>query len=194
MLHRRSLARPTARRLALATGVLLVAAPLSSCGFDNATDQIYNSSAGVSSRQGPVDVLSAVVVSGQDGSGTFIATFSNNSPDKTEQVTDIGPVAGASGPKVLDFKPISLGRSGFVNLADVGGANEGVVLSGDIKAGYYVDLTFTFRDADPITLSVPVVADNNIYDGLDRSALALEEATSSPSATPSKTPRKHSAG
>jgi len=191
MLHRRSLARPTARRIALATGVLLVAAPLSSCGFDNATDQIYVSSAGVDSRLGPVDILSAVVVSAEDGSGTFIATFSNNDAAHADHVT--GLTAGTTDPtlKVFGFETIKLTPGGFVNLADVDGENDGVVLTSDrIKAGYYVDLVFDFGRANQVKLSVPVVADDNIYEGLDRSGSVDLTPTESPSPAATKSPKK----
>ena len=77
--------RSQRRSLALAAGSLLLAAQLSACGFSNATDEIYQASAGVDYRKGPLDVLSAVVVSGQEGSGTFIATFSNNSVEERDK-------------------------------------------------------------------------------------------------------------
>ena len=192
MLHRRSLARPTARRSALAAGVLLVAAPLSACGFNNATDQIYVSSAGVDSRQGPVDVLSAVVVSAEDGSGTFISTFSNNDADLAEQVTGITAGTTDASLKVFGFETITLTPGGFVNLADVAGENDGVVVTGDnVKAGYYVDLVFDFGTADQVKLSVPVVADDNIYEGLDRSGTVDLTPSESPSPKASKSPKKN---
>jgi len=192
MLHRRSLARPTVRRIALASGALLVAGTLSSCGFNNATDQIYVSSAGVSSRQGPVDVLSAVVVSAEDGSGTLIATFSNNSTEEAEQVADIAAGDADTTLKVIGFEPIKLGPSGFVNLADVDGLNEGPAVTGDnIEAGGYVDLVFSFGTAEPVELSVPVVREDDSYEGLDRSAVVIEEeASASPSPEATKSPKK----
>ena len=66
-------------RLLAAAGALLLAAPvLSSCGFNYATDRPYTPAAGTNDQDGDVDVLGAVVVSAEDGSGTLIATFSNN--------------------------------------------------------------------------------------------------------------------
>ena len=63
------------RPLAIAAAVLALAAPLSSCGFDYATERDYTPGSGANNREGVVDVLSAVVVSGAEGSGTFVASL-----------------------------------------------------------------------------------------------------------------------
>ena len=71
------------RSLALATGALVLAVPaLTSCGFDYATDRIYTQAAGVNDRDATVDVLGAVVVSAEEGSGIFVASFSNNNNEE----------------------------------------------------------------------------------------------------------------
>ena len=98
--------RSQRRSLALAAGSLLLAAQLSACGFNNATDEIYQSSAGVDYRKGPLDVLSAVVVSDQEGSGTFIATFSNNSAEDATTVEGIA--AGTEADAGLDRRDLRL--------------------------------------------------------------------------------------
>ena len=67
------------RKIALAlTGAMLAVPALTSCGFNKATDRVYTPAAGVNDQDAMVDVLGAVIVSGQDGSGTFIASFANN--------------------------------------------------------------------------------------------------------------------
>ena len=66
------------RSLATAAAVVALAAPLTSCGFDYATERTYTPAGGANNREGVVDVLSAVVVSGAEGSGTFVASLSNN--------------------------------------------------------------------------------------------------------------------
>ena len=86
------------RPLATAAAVLALAAPLTSCGFDYATDREYDVTSAAASREGVVDVLNAVVVSGAEGSGTFIASFVNNDSDDEHTLTS---VAGAEGARDL---------------------------------------------------------------------------------------------
>src|SRR4029453_3813831 len=71
------------RKIALAlSGAVLAVPALTSCGFNYATDRPYTPAAGVNNQDGTVDVLGAVIVSGQDDSGTFIPSFSNNDADQ----------------------------------------------------------------------------------------------------------------
>ena len=173
------------RSLALAAGSLLLAAPLTACGFNNATDEIYVASAGVNFRQGPLDVLSAVVVSDQEGSGTFIASFSNNADDGATRIEELS--AGAADPsvQVVGFEPIEVPPAGFVNLAN----DPTIVVQGEFSAGEYVDLMIAFDNADDIEMSVPVVAAENEYEGLDVSGAGADV---SPSESPSESPVEES--
>ena len=52
------------RSLATAAAVVALAVPLTSCGFSYATERDYTPAGGANSREGVVDLLSAVVVSG----------------------------------------------------------------------------------------------------------------------------------
>ena len=67
------------RSTAMLAGMLLLAVPVTaSCGMsglDAATNRDYTPAAGANDRDASVDVLGAVVVSAQKGSGTFLATF-----------------------------------------------------------------------------------------------------------------------
>ncbi len=152
------------RPLATAAAVLAFAAPLSSCGFDYATDRVNAVSNGATNREGDVDVLSAVVVSGAEGSGTFVASFSNNDPAAEQTFT---AVAGAEGASVTAaaFEPVTIPAGGLVNLAD---PPAGIVLTGDFTAGNVVALSIDFGNGERISLNVPVVADDTGYwEGLD---------------------------
>lgn len=154
------------RLLATAVTVLALAAPLSSCGFDYATDRVNAVSNGATNRDGDVDVLSAVVVSAAQGSGTFVASFSNNDPDAEQTFT---AVAGADGQEITsaDFDPVTIKPGGLVNLADPAA---GIVLSGDFTAGDNVPLTVDFGNGERVSLNVPVVSDETGYwEGLDAS-------------------------
>jgi hypothetical protein len=154
------------RPLATAAAVLALAVPLSSCGFDYATDREYDVNSGATNRDGEVDVLSAVVVSAAQGSGTFIASFSNNDPSAEQTFTAI---AGADGESVTaaEFEPIAISPGGLVNLADPAA---GIVLTGDFGAGSVVPLSVDFGNGERVSLNVPVVADDTGYwEGMDAS-------------------------
>ena len=147
------------RSLALAAGALALAVPaLSSCGFDYATDRIYTPAAGVNDRDATVDVLGAVVVSAEEGSGVFVASFSNNSNEEE------GLVEGIEGEVTAEaFEPVEVPVGGFVNLADEGGAE----VTGDFEAGNFVSLTILFGDGEQVQMDVPVVPNCGVYEGLD---------------------------
>src|ERR1700760_4438225 len=91
-------------RVLAAAGALALATVLSSCGFDYATDRVYTPGAGVNDRDADVDVLAAVVVSAQEGSGTFIASFANNDQDNPATVTSIAGADDDTDVKVPDFQ------------------------------------------------------------------------------------------
>lgn len=153
------------RNTALALGALVLATPvLTSCGFNYPTDRVYTPAAGVNNRDGSVDVLGAVIVSGQDDSGTFIASLSNNS-----QVDDatFDSLAGAGGNTIqpATFAPVTIPAGRLVNLAIDGG----VPVSGTFTAGDFVPVTVGFANGDRVTLKIPVVVNDGIYAGLDTS-------------------------
>jgi hypothetical protein len=154
------------RPLATAAAVLALAVPLSSCGFDYATDRDYTPAGGSNSREGDVDVLSAVVVSKAEGSGTFVASLSNNDADAEQSFT------GVSGDEdttieAADFDPITIKPGGLVNLAD---PPADVVLTGDFAAGDFLPLALDFGNGERVTMNVPVVADDfGYWEGMDAS-------------------------
>jgi len=157
------LIRSQRRSLALVAGALLCVAPLSACGFNYSTDEVYTASAGVDDRTGTLDILSAVVVSEQKGSGTFIASFSNNSEDTSERVLAMS--AGTDNPtlKVAGFTPITVKPAALVNLA----TDPSITLTGEFSAGDYVSLKFDLENEPDLQISIPVVAATYQYEGLD---------------------------
>ena len=149
--------------LALAVGALVLAAPgLTACGFNYATDKENTIVNGTSSQDGVVDVLNAVIVSGEEGSGTFIASLSNN--DTTEAISleslDFG---SNSTTEVAAFSPIEVPPHGFVNLAD----GQGIKVSGEFSAGEFVGVTLGFDNGESTEMDVLVVTDEDEYVGLD---------------------------
>ena len=152
------------RLLVTAAAVVALAAPLSSCGFDYATDRDYTPGSGANNREGEVDVLSAVVVSAAEGSGTFVASLSNGS----EGEQTLTAVAGQdSTVTAAEFEPVVIPPGGLVNLAD---PPAGIVVTGELGAGDVVPLTVDFGNGERVSLNVPVVSDETGYwEGLDAS-------------------------
>lgn len=153
------------RSLATAAAVIALAAPLSSCGFDYATERVYTVANGASNRTGEVDILNAVVVSAAEGSGTLITSFSNNSQTDEQTFTAVGGTdAAVTG---AEFDPITIAPGGLVNLAD---PPADVILTGDFAAGDFIPLAFEFGNGERITFNVPVVPnDFGYWEGLDAS-------------------------
>ena len=153
------------RLLVTAAAVVALAAPLSSCGFDYATDRVYDVTSASENREGQVDVLSAVVVSATAGSGTFIASLSNNVPDQEQTFTAVaGEDASVT---AAEFEPITISPGGLVNLAEPAA---GIVLTGEFKAGQVLPLTVDFGNGERISLNVPVVSNETGYwEGMDAS-------------------------
>jgi hypothetical protein len=173
------------RSLRLVAGALVLALPLlGSCGFNKATDEVYTPGAGTDDRTQDVDVLSAVIVSAQADSGTFIASLSNNltKPDESRTLTS---VAGAGEWSDLTVEPsdlsIEVPPRGFVNLVD----EDPITVHGDFTPGQVAELTLNFDSGDSVTMDVPIVYACEYYEGLDSSASEPSESaspTDSPSA------------
>ena len=168
----------TRRRLAAASLVLLV--PLTAaCGFGYQTDQVYQPGVGTDVRSGNVDVLGAVIVSGADGSGTFVASLANKGLDKTVTLTS---VTGPQGLEVQLTAPVEVPADGIVNLADKGA----VRVAGDaVTYGAYLRLTLAFDDGESTKVNVPVVAREGEYADV---APAVPSPSVSPATSPTASP------
>lgn len=168
--------RLSARVLA-AAGALALATTLSSCGFDYATDRNYTPGSSTNDRDADIDVLGAAVVSGQEGSGTFIATFANNDTDEAGSIESLAAETMPSGDEeaaeleVAEFTAIEVPAHGMVNLAIEGG----VVLTGEVEAGDFVLVTVGFGDGETVEIEVPVMPNCDEYAGLDESAESASE-------------------
>lgn len=174
-MDRRLSRRKPLTRLALVVGALALAVPsVASCGFNYATDRENTIANGVSNKDGDVDVLNAVVVSSEEGSGTFIATLVNNLSDQTITLTTLG-FGSNSTMAVAGFEPIAVPPHGAVNLAD----GQGIKVSGDFSTGDFVSLSLTFDNGETADMKVNVVADDDEYDGYDNGT-----GTPSPTAEP----------
>ena len=76
------------RTLVLTIGAILPFA-LTGCVKEFATDRVNTISSGVDNRDAFVDVLHAVIVSSEAGSGTFIASFANNDTEEPASFTTL---------------------------------------------------------------------------------------------------------
>jgi copper(I)-binding protein len=162
------------RTLATAAAALAVTAALAACGFNYPTDRVNNITAGANYRDGTVNVLNAVIVSKNGSTGTFIATFVNNSQTKTVSLT--GMTGDGTVVAQVSVEPFPIPPQGLVNLADGGG----IAVQGSFTLGQFVALTLTFDDGETVAMKVPVVQDAGDYSGLDT-------ASPSPTASPSDT-------
>jgi hypothetical protein len=171
--RRLSRRKPPATRLALILGALVLSVPgLAACGFNYATDRENTISNGTSNQDGAVDVLNAVIVSSEEGSGTFIATLSNNTGE-TISLTSLS-FGSNSTIEVAGFDPIAVNPRGAVNLAD----GQGIKVSGDFTSGDFISLSLSFDNDETADLDVHVVVADDEYDGYDN-------GTGSPSPVPS---------
>jgi len=154
------------RRLSAVAFVLLVPA-LVSCGFDYATERVNTIGAGVTNRDASVDVVSAMIVAERPGSGTFIASLSNNSDDEPATFTALGPGTGSLA-TAADFEPVTIPARGAVNLSKEGGPR----ISGDFTAGEFVSVVVSFDTGERVPMKVPVVTACGPYEGLDNAPAA----------------------
>ncbi len=154
-------------RLALAAGGLLLALPaLSSCGFDYPTERLNTVGAGVTEREGTVDVAGALIVAGQPDSGTLIGGLSNNDDDDAISLTSV--TGGEEGEIEADaFEPLEVAGGAHVNLATLAEEDAAITVTGDFDAGDFVTATFTFSNDESVTLEIPVMKPCNQYEGLD---------------------------
>jgi hypothetical protein len=140
-------------RVPVALTAATLALTLSSCGFEQPTDMVYNPAVGVNDQSGSVDVLNAVIVSGSDGSGTLVATFANNDPEQEATLAQV-TAGGEDQVQVTLEGETAIDAGSLLNLLDEGGAQ---VEGEAVVPGAFITLTFLFDGAESATLDVPVV-------------------------------------
>jgi hypothetical protein len=149
-----------ARRSIAVVAALLAAPVVSSCGvnFDAQTDQVYNPAVGVNDRDGSVDVLNALVVSGTAGSGTVVATLVNNDQRNADSVRGIAGAGRDTALAVQVAGPRRIPPDGLLNLADEGKVT---VRGQRVAPGKFVEITFSFDRGEAVTVKAPVVSSDN---------------------------------
>lgn len=146
---------------------LFVVPLLAACGtnFGAQTDKVYTPADGVSNRDGMVDVLNALIVSETPGSGRLIGGLVNNDTSTDDQLTGVAGAGNSQGLTVsLAGGDTTIPAGGLLQLADDDAAN--VQIQGDpseLYAGAFARVTFSFANADPVTVNVPVLAPGENY-------------------------------
>lgn len=140
-------------RRSIAVIALALTPVLSSCGFDQPTDRVYTPGVGVNERSGSVDVLNALVVSGSDGSGTLVASLSNNDSAEADRLTEVAGSGEDAGLQVKG-RAVDVEAGSIVSLPDDG---EFSVRGDAVTTGAFLELTFRFERGDAVTVEVPVV-------------------------------------
>ena len=149
------------RTLALTIGAILLLA-LTGCVKQFATDRPYTPAAGTNNQDAEVDVLNALIVATEDGSGTFIATFANNNPTEPTTLEALEGVDPAQ-LTASEFSPMEIAAGGALNLATDGG----VEVTGEFELGDFVPVSVQFGNGEQVEMEVPVVPNCGDYAGLD---------------------------
>ncbi len=161
--HRRSLAATAVAAAVLLTG---------GCGtsFNAQTNQQYQASVGADDRDADVQVLAALLVTGQDGSATLNATLINKT-DRDQRLVSVTLVAGDGTELEVattdqEDLVIAPGEARTLGLVDDGSQrlkSKIYTTSGIETVGLNYTLTLTYSDAGEVELPIPSVARNTQY-------------------------------
>lgn len=153
-------------RLSLGLGFAAAAAAFGvvGCGsnFDAQSQQPYQPAVGVSDRSGQIFAINSLVVTDGQGNGTVVSALINetDAEDTLQSVTAADDLGHGLKAQPLPDGGIPLPPRQAVQLATDGSAR---LNSGDLEAGRFVSLTFTFASAAPVTVDVPVVNKTSSY-------------------------------
>ena len=145
-------------RAALAASAVFALAGCAS-NFSAATNTPYQPAAGISVRTGDIYAINTLVVTDGSGNGTVVGSLINQA--ETDDVLESISAADSAGDKITTealSQPISLPAYPSPAQSVAVGADGSLRMSGDkVEAGTFVDITFTFANAAPMTVNVPVV-------------------------------------
>jgi hypothetical protein len=161
-------ATKTRRLVPTAAAAVLLAVPaLSSCGvsFGAQTDQYYTPTDGENNREGTVQVIDAIIISEEPGSGRLIAALANSDTENDDALTSVqGVGVDQSVQFTLEEGDTTIPAGGVLQLADDGSAV--VAVNADpqfVTAGGYVRVAFTFERGEAAEVNVPVLAPGETY-------------------------------
>ena len=149
--------RRSAHRAAAVLLALVAAVALGGCGsnFDAQTQQPYQPAVGISSREGQVYAINTLVVTDGNGNGTVVSALLNKAaePDTLGSVTAVDD-QGSQFRVALPSAGVPLPPQQLVQLAESGAVR---VNGQSLEAGHFITLTFTFANAAPVEIDVPIV-------------------------------------
>jgi hypothetical protein len=154
----------TARRRPLQLLAFLAALclALTGCGggFNEQTNKVYQGAAGINNRAGEVYVLNALVVTDGKGNGTLVGSLLNvmSATDSLQGFKAVDSSGKAITTKLAS--PVSLPSERAVKLETNGAVR---LTSKGLLAGYFIDVTFTFATAAPLSMSIPVLPEGTEY-------------------------------
>ena len=175
--------RPRRALVLAGAAALLSTSFLAGCGFNRATDRPYTPAWGANDQTSEVYVLSAAVVAGEDGKGTFVATLSNRSQSDEASLTSIGSTGEPSLQAELS-QPVKVPPRGSVNLGDEGG----IPVTGDFEVAksQYVTVDLTFEGAQSVEMQVPVIPAEGDFHDFGGSSSGSASESPSETASPSE--------
>lgn len=154
-----NLRRPARTTVALATAAMALG--LSSCSYDNPTDMVYNPGIGVNDQSSSVDVLNAVIVKGSDTStgGVLVTTLVNNEEQSDDRLAGVEVGPEDQGVDTSFGSSVDIPGGELVDITD-----EGIEVSGEgVADGAFITLTYSFANAESVTVQVPVVVQGEGY-------------------------------
>ncbi|HSS68292.1 MAG TPA: hypothetical protein VLK34_07045 [Nocardioidaceae bacterium] len=134
---------------------------LSGCAanFNAPTNDPYQPAAGISDRTGDIYSLNTLVVTDGSGNGTVVASLVNQAT--TDDTLDSFSATDSTGAAITAeplAQPIDLPAYPSPDQAVALGTAGGLRLTGDnLVAGTFVNITFNFGNAAPLTVNVPVI-------------------------------------
>ena len=156
--------------------------PGCSTNFDAQTNQIYQPGVGSNNRDGDVYVLDALVVTDGTGLGTISAGLVDElaKADALIGVSATSPAGNQVRGMILTHR-VRLPGLKLVQLSDAGN----VILSAvkPLNVGGTINVTFTFQNAGPVTLDLPIVLNTG-----DFARVPVPTPSATPLQTPTKTP------
>lgn len=160
---------PTARLRLLRRSLALVCAAtavvgVGGCGssFNAQTQQQYQPAVGVSNRDDAIYAINTLVVTDGEGNGTVVSALINQkaAADSLRSVTAVDDQG-----RELKVLPLPDGGVALPSQQAVQLGNDASVRisSDELQAGFFVTLSFTYADAAPLQVDVPVVDQTSTY-------------------------------
>jgi hypothetical protein len=132
------------------------------CGsnFDAQTNRIYQPAEGIVNRDGDVYALNVLVVA--DGSEAVVIGALLNQVLRTDALVEVTGKAdqGSAFTAEISGSELELPSRQLVQMGDEAAVS---LPAEDVTLGSVVDVTLTFRNATPISISVPVVDRSGDY-------------------------------